>query len=45
LISEGLPVEEVQRLCDVHAAAFKGSIAEIHSQVDVSVIPGHPQIR
>jgi DUF438 domain-containing protein len=42
LISEGLPVEEVQRLCDVHAAAFKGSIAEIHSQVDVSVIPGHP---
>ena len=42
LISEGLPVAEVQRLCDVHAAAFKGSIAEIHSQVDVSLIPGHP---
>ena len=26
LISEGLPVEEVQKLCDVHAAVFKGSI-------------------
>ncbi|HHW12057.1 MAG TPA: DUF438 domain-containing protein [Firmicutes bacterium] len=23
LIQEGLPVEEVQRLCDVHAAVFK----------------------
>jgi len=42
LISEGLPVAEVQRLCDVHAAAFKGSITEIHSQIDVSLIPGHP---
>ncbi len=42
LISEGLPVEEVQRLCDVHAAVFKGSIAEIHQQVDPSMIPGHP---
>lgn len=26
LISEGMPVEEVQRLCDVHASVFKGSI-------------------
>jgi DUF438 domain-containing protein len=30
LIMEGMPVEEIQRLCDVHAAVFKGSIAEIH---------------
>ncbi len=42
LINEGLPVEEVQRLCDVHAAVFKGSIEEIHASVDVSEIPGHP---
>lgn len=42
LINEGLPVEEVQRLCDVHAAVFKGSIEEIHASVDVSDIPGHP---
>ncbi|MEZ4508919.1 MAG: DUF438 domain-containing protein [Eubacteriales bacterium] len=26
LISEGLPAAEVQRLCDVHSAVFKGSI-------------------
>ena len=24
LIQEGIPVEEVQRLCDVHAAVFRG---------------------
>ena len=42
LIAEGLPVEEVQRLCDVHASIFKGSIEEIHRLQDPSFIPGHP---
>lgn len=42
LISDGLPVEEVQRLCDVHAAVFKGSIEEIHQPSDPTLIPGHP---
>ena len=42
LINEGLPVAEVQRLCDVHSAVFKGSIEEIHAPSDVSQIPGHP---
>ena len=42
LISEGLPVEEIQKLCDVHASVFKGSIEEIHQSTDPSVIPGHP---
>lgn len=42
LIAEGLPVSEVQRLCDVHSAVFKGSIEEIHAPADVSQIPGHP---
>jgi DUF438 domain-containing protein len=42
LISEGLPVSEVQRLCDVHSAVFKGSIEEIHAPSDASKIPGHP---
>ena len=42
LISEGLPVAEIQRLCDVHSAVFKGSIEEIHAPKDVSQIPGHP---
>ena len=42
LISEGLPVSEVQRLCDVHSAVFKGSIEEIHRETDPTKTPGHP---
>lgn len=42
LIREGMPVEEVQRLCDVHAAVFKGSIEEIHRPENEAEIPGHP---
>ena len=42
LIMEGMPVEEVQRLCDVHAAVFKGSISDIHKPRGQEEIPGHP---
>lgn len=42
LIREGMPVEEIQRLCDVHAAVFKGSIAEIHREQKPEDTPGHP---
>lgn len=42
LILEGMPVEEIQNLCDVHAAVFKGSIEEIHSPQKTEDIPGHP---
>ncbi len=42
LINEGLPISEVQRLCDVHSAVFKGSIEEIHRETDPAKIPGHP---
>jgi DUF438 domain-containing protein len=42
LIAEGMSVEEVQRLCDVHAAVFKGSIEEIHRQDQGPETPGHP---
>lgn len=42
LIAEGLPVEEVQKLCDVHAAVFKGTIEEIHQPEEPALIPGHP---
>jgi PAS domain S-box-containing protein len=42
LIAGGLPVSEVQRLCDVHAAVFEGSIEEIHQPTDPLEIPGHP---
>lgn len=41
LIADGLPVAEVQRLCDVHAAVFKGSIGQIHAAGPAD-IPGHP---
>ncbi|MGG5253166.1 DUF438 domain-containing protein [Neobacillus sp. SM06] len=39
---EGIPVEEVQRLCSVHAAVFKGSIDEIHHSDQPEETPGHP---
>lgn len=42
LIAEGLPVSEVQNLCDVHASVFKGSIEEIHQAEDKTKISGHP---
>ena len=42
LIKEGMPVSEVQRLCDVHAAVFKGSIEEIHMPENPAEIPAHP---
>lgn len=45
LIMEGLPVEEIQRLCDVHAAVFKGSVQDIHRPQNVQKpeeTPGHP---
>ncbi len=42
LMMDGMPVEEVQRLCDVHAAVFKGSIEEIHRPQKPEDIPGHP---
>ncbi|GIO87455.1 hypothetical protein J25TS5_43870 [Paenibacillus faecis] len=39
---EGIPVEEVQRLCSVHTAIFKGSIEEIHLSSRPEEQPGHP---
>ncbi|SNS25383.1 hypothetical protein SAMN05446037_1006240 [Anaerovirgula multivorans] len=40
IIMEGMPIEEVQRLCDVHASIYKGNIEDIHRPADR--IPGHP---
>jgi DUF438 domain-containing protein len=42
LIMEGMPIEEIQRLCDVHAAVFKGSIEDIHRPQSPEEVPGHP---
>ncbi|MCR6095193.1 DUF438 domain-containing protein [Salipaludibacillus agaradhaerens] len=39
---EGISVEEVQRLCSVHTAVFKGSIEEIHQEEKLGHKPGHP---
>ena len=43
LIKDGMQVSEIQRLCDVHAAVFDGSISDIHNlKQDVTMTPGHP---
>ncbi len=42
MVEEEIPVEEVQRLCSVHAAIFKGSIEEIHRSEKPEDEPGHP---
>jgi DUF438 domain-containing protein len=39
LINEGFPVEEVQRLCDVHAEVFEDSLKKVGKPAK---IPGHP---
>ncbi|WP_078553468.1 DUF438 domain-containing protein [Bacillus alkalicellulosilyticus] len=39
---EGIPVEEIQRLCSVHTNVFKGSIEEIHGVDALKTVKGHP---
>ena len=39
LIAEGMPVEDVMRLCDVHVTVFKDALEE---KPDASVGAGHP---
>lgn len=39
LIREGMPAEEIQRLCDLHVSMFK-DILDDHEEVDMP--PGHP---
>jgi len=42
LLQEGMEISEIQKLCDVHAEVFKGSIAEIHNPTSSDKTPGHP---
>jgi len=42
LIQDGMAIEEIQRLCDVHAALFEGSISDIHQTKDITKTLGHP---
>lgn len=39
LVKEGLPIEEIQHLCNVHAEVFRGTLEDIHHPEQV---PGHP---
>lgn len=32
LVQEGVTIEEIQSLCDVHASLFRGSLQELHSE-------------
>lgn len=42
LIQGGLNPSEIQKLCNVHAAVFKGSIKDIHKSSLEENTPGHP---
>ncbi|MFA7560828.1 MAG: DUF438 domain-containing protein [Candidatus Izemoplasmatales bacterium] len=42
LVDEGMGIDEIQSLCDVHAAVFNQSITDIHKPKDITQIPGHP---
>ena len=44
LVDEGMPVENIQKLCDVHANVFKGSIEQIHTadETRAEFEEGHP---
>ncbi|MGQ9601986.1 MAG: DUF438 domain-containing protein [Candidatus Bipolaricaulia bacterium] len=42
LIKEGLPREEVQRLCDLHLAIFKEGLEGPKSKLEPELPPGHP---
>ncbi len=42
LVEQGMPPTEIQRLCDVHASLFDGTIEQIHRTSKPEHTPGHP---
>lgn len=42
LVAEGMPIEEIQRLCDIHAAVMGTSVAGVHGDDVLVNTPGHP---
>ena len=42
LVNEGMGIEEIQRLCDIHADIFDGSIETIHGVLPEMELEGHP---
>ncbi|HZK33674.1 MAG TPA: DUF438 domain-containing protein, partial [Tissierellaceae bacterium] len=42
LVKEGMPISEIQKLCDIHADVFNMSIEEIHRDIPEHEEEGHP---
>lgn len=42
LIREGTSVQDIQKLCNVHAAIFSGNITDLHTMDRIDRKPGHP---
>lgn len=42
LIQGGVPVKDVQRLCDVHSALFHGMTSQEQESTEDGPLPGHP---
>lgn len=42
LVKDGMPVEEIQKLCDIHADVFDLSIEEMHNSIPEHEKEGHP---
>ncbi len=42
LMEEGMPLEQVQNLCDVHAFVFEDNLQAVGKDKQVDTTPGHP---
>jgi hypothetical protein len=42
LVEDGMSPKEIQRLCDVHASLFEGTVEQIHRTSKPEHTPGHP---
>ncbi len=42
LVEDGMSPKEIQRLCDVHASLFEGTVEQIHRTAKPEHTPGHP---
>ncbi len=42
LMEEGMALEQVQKLCDVHAFVFEDTLQSVSKSKQVDTIPGHP---
>lgn len=42
ITEEGVPAQDIKRLCAVHEAVFQGTVQEIHRFSSPEELPGHP---